>query len=175
MTAGVVGAYLLMMVAIGFALRNRVQSASDFLVAGQKLGLALTTATFAALQIGAGVILGGAELAAESGLWPGTWYGLGCGGGLILAGLVVASKLRRREAYVPLDFFEERYGERKWVRLWAWLSNVPSLLGVFVAQVMAAGEVFSLFGFSYRQGVLVSLSAPGTVTPWAGGPEWGSP
>jgi SSS family solute:Na+ symporter len=108
------------------------------------------------LQLGAGVILGGAELAAESGVWPGMWYGLGCGGGLILAGFLVASKLRRRGAYVPLDFFSERYGEIKWVRLWAWLSNIPSLLGIFVAQVMATGTIFTLFGFSYRQGVVVS-------------------
>jgi len=102
------------------------------------------------------VILGGAELGAEAGAWPGMWYGLGCGGGLILAGLLVASKLRGQGAYVPLDFFGERYGESKRVRMWAWLSNIPSLLGVFVAQIMAAGNVFTLFGFSYPQGVVMS-------------------
>ncbi len=156
MTAFVVGVYLLLMVAIGFVLARRVRSASDFLVAGRKLGLILTTATFAALQLGAGVILGGAELGAEAGLWPGMWYGLGCGGGLILAGLLVASKLRRRDSYVPLDFFATRYRESKGVRLWAWLSNIPSLLGVFAVQLMAAGNIFSLFGFTYREGVVAS-------------------
>jgi SSS family solute:Na+ symporter len=156
MTALIVSLYLLLMVAIGFVLARRVRSASDFLVAGRKLGLVLTTATFAALQLGAGVIIGGAELGAESGLWPGMWYGLGCGGGLILAGLVVASKLRRRESYVPLDFFAARYRESKGVRLWAWLSNIPSLLGVFAVQLMAAGNIFSLFGFTYQQGVFSS-------------------
>jgi SSS family solute:Na+ symporter len=123
MTAIVVGIYLLLMVVIGIALSGRVKTASDFLVAGRKLDLGLTAATFAALQRGAGVILGGSELAAESGLWPGVWYGLGCGGGLILAGLLVASRLRSRGAYVPLDFFAERYREIKWVRLWAWLDR----------------------------------------------------
>ncbi len=156
MTAFVVGVYLLLMVAIGFVLARRVSSASDFLVAGRKLGLVLTTATFAALQLGAGVILGGAELGAESGLWPGMWYGIGCGGGLILAGLLVASKLRRRDSFVPLDYFANRYQESKGVRLWAWLSNIPSLLGVFAVQLMAAGNIFSLFGFTYRQGVVAS-------------------
>jgi SSS family solute:Na+ symporter len=156
MTAVIVALYLLLMVGVGFALRGRVRSASDFLVAGQRLGLVLTTATFAALQLGAGVILGGAELGAESGAWPGMWYGLGCGGGLILAGLLVASRLRRHGAYVPLDFFGERYGEIRWVRFWAWLSNIPSLLGIFAVQVMASGSIFSLFGFSYAQGVVIS-------------------
>jgi SSS family solute:Na+ symporter len=144
------------MVAVGFYLSRRVQSVSDFLVAGRKLGLALTTATLAAVQLGAGVILGGAELGAEAGVWPGSWYGLGCGAGLLLAGLVVAPKMRQRGGYVPLDFFAARYGDTKSVRLWAWLSNIPSLLGIIVAQLMASGNIFTLFGYSYEQGVWVS-------------------
>jgi len=108
-----------------------VKKASDFLVAGRQLGLPLITATLAAIQLGAGVILGGSELGAGSGVWPGMWYGIGCGGGLILAGLLVAAKLRKQEDYVPLDFFAHRYGERKWVRIWGSLSwafrSLPSL------------------------------------------------
>ena len=171
MTAGIVWAYMLAMLAVGFYLRGRIQSTSDFLLAGRKLGLVLTTATLAAVQIDAGVVLGGAELGAESGVWPGTWYGLGCGGGLILAGLLVAPRLRGHGAYVPLDFFAERYGESKWVRIWAWLSNIPSLLGVFVAQIMASGNVFTLFGLSYREGVLISGVVTMTYTVIGG--MWG--
>jgi SSS family solute:Na+ symporter len=148
--------YLLITVGISFCLGKRVKSTSDFLIAGRRLGLLLTTATLAAIQLGAGVILGGAELGAQSGLWPGMWYGIGCGGGLILAGLLVASKLRRQGGYVPLDFFAARYGEKKWVRFWGWLSNIPSLLGIFIAQVMAAGTIFSLFGVDYKTGIIIS-------------------
>jgi solute:Na+ symporter, SSS family len=155
-TATIVAIYMLAMIAVGFYLRGRIQSATDFLVAGRKLGLALTTATMAAVQIGAGVILGGAELGAESGAWPGMWYGLGCGGGLILAGWLVAPKLRSQNAYVPLDYFGKRYGESRAVRFWAWLSNIPSLLGIFVAQLMASGNVFTLFGLTYAEGVWAS-------------------
>lgn len=156
MLISVVILYLVATVGISFYLSRRVKSASDFLIAGRNLGLPLTTATLASIQLGAGVILGGAELGAESGLWPGTWYGIGCGGGLILAGLLVASKLRRRGGFVPLDFFGDRYGERRWVRIWGWLSNIPSLLGIFIAQIMAAGSVFTVFGFTYIQGVIIS-------------------
>jgi SSS family solute:Na+ symporter len=155
-TAAVVGIYMLAMIAVGFYLRERIRSVTDFLVAGRKLGLALTTATMAAVQIGAGVILGGAELAAQDGAWPGMWYGLGCGGGLVLAGWLVAPRIRGQNAYVPLDYFGRRYGESRPVRFWAWLSNIPSLLGVFVAQLMASGNVFTLFGFTYAEGVWAS-------------------
>lgn len=156
MLVAVVIIYLLSMIAIGAFLSRRVRSGTDFLLAGRNLGLWLTTSTLASLQLGAGVIMGGAELGAESGLWPGMWYGLGCGGGLIIGGLLVAAKLRRCGGFVPLDFFGHRYGERKSVRLWAWLSNIPSLLGIFVAQIMAAGSIFSIFGFSYKHGVIIS-------------------
>ena len=155
MLALVVITYLLVLIALGVYMSRRVKRASDFLVAGRNLGLALTTATLAAIQLGAGVILGGSAMAAEFGLWPGVWYGIGCGGGLILAGLLVAGKMRRQGGYVPLDFFGAKYGERKWVRVWGWMSNIPSLLGIFVAQLMAAGSIMTIFGFGYTQGIVI--------------------
>ena len=101
----VVIVYLASTVLVGLFLSTRVKSTSDFLIAGRNLGLLLTTASLAAIQIGAGVVLGGSELGAESGVWPGMWYGIGCGGGLIVAGWLAAAKLRKREGFVPLDFF----------------------------------------------------------------------
>ncbi len=156
MMLAVVVIYLTLTVGISLYLSKRVKTTTDFLIAGRRLGLLLTTSTLAAIQLGAGVILGGAELGAQSGVWPGMWYGIGCGGGLILAGLLAAAKLRRRGGYVPLDFFAARYGEKKWVRFWGWLSNIPSLLGIFVAQVMAAGTIFSLLGVDYKTGIIIS-------------------
>ena len=147
--------YLGLSLLVGICLRSRIKKASDFLIAGRKLGLLLTTATLSAVQIGAGVILGGAEMGAGKGMWPGLWYGLGCGGGLILAGLLVAAKLRESGGVVPLDFFAARYGEKRWVRVWGWLSNIPSLLGILVAQLLAAGSILSIFGLDFHIGLLL--------------------
>ena len=154
MIVAIVVVYLLVTLVVGAALSTRIKRASDYLVAGRNLGLALTTASLAAVQIGAGVVLGGAEVGASSGLWPGTWYGLGCGAGTILAGLVAAKRLRELGGIVPIDFFAARYGERRFVRMWAWLSNIPSLLGIFAAQLMACGTVLAGFGFDFTPAVL---------------------
>ncbi len=154
MLLAIVVLYLLATLVVGAALSTRIKRASDYLVAGRNLGLALTTASLAAVQIGAGVVLGGAEVGAASGVWPGTWYGLGCGGGLILAGLVAAKRLRTLGGIVPIDFFATRYGERRFVRMWAWVSNIPSLLGIFAAQLMACGTVLAGFGFDFTPAVL---------------------
>jgi len=154
MLLAIVVLYLLATLVVGAALSTRIKQASDYLVAGRNLGLALTTASLAAVQIGAGVVLGGAELGASSGVWPGMWYGLGCGAGLILAGLVAARRLRTLGGIVPIDFFATRYGERRFVRMWAWVSNIPSLLGIFAAQLMACGTVLAGFGVDFTKAVL---------------------
>ncbi|MEW6319472.1 MAG: sodium:solute symporter family protein [Acidobacteriota bacterium] len=156
MLIGVVVLYLLGTLIAGALLSARIRRISDYLIAGRNLGLALSTASLAAVQIGAGVVLGGAETGAQSGLWPGVWYGLGCGAGLVLAGLVAARKMRMLGGIVPIDFFAARYGERRSVRTWAWLSNIPSLLGIFAAQMMAAGSVLAAAtGLTFAQAVLV--------------------
>ena len=156
MLVGVVAVYLLGTLIAGALLSTRIKRVSDYLVAGRSLGLALSTASLAAVQIGAGVVLGGAETGATSGLWPGVWYGLGCGGGLILGGLLAAEKLRAIGGIVPIDFFAVRYGEHRGVRTWAWLSNMPSLLGIFAAQLMASGSVLAVaLGVSFQTAVLI--------------------
>jgi SSS family solute:Na+ symporter len=154
MIIGIVVCYFIAVLVVGAVLSTRIRRVSDYLIAGRHLGLALTTASLAAVQIGAGVVLGGAETGASLGVWPGMWYGLGCGGGLILAGLVAATRMRNLGGIVPIDFFGIRYGERRWVRLWAWVSNIPSLLGIFAAQLMAAGYVLAGFGFDFTWAVL---------------------
>jgi SSS family solute:Na+ symporter len=155
MLIAVVIIYFVVILAAGIYISKRARKTSDFLIAGRGVNLLLTTATLAAVQIGAGVIMGGSKEAAKNGIWPGMYYGLGCGGGLILAGLLAAHKLRAAEGYVPLDFFGIRYKEKRWVRIWGWLSNIPSLLGIFVVQIIASGTILRDFGIDYTTAVLV--------------------
>ncbi|WP_340111806.1 sodium:solute symporter family protein [Maribellus mangrovi] len=147
--------YFLVLIAVGIYSSVKNKKASDFLVAGRKLNLLFTVATLSAVQIGAGVILGGSANGESMGIWPGMWYALGCGGGLIIAGLFIAAKLRKKDSYVPLDFYELRYGPNRWVRIWAWASNVPSLLGIFIAQLLACGSILSGFGIPFYTGVII--------------------
>jgi SSS family solute:Na+ symporter len=76
--------------------------------------------------------------------------------GLVIAGLVAAERLRTMGGMVPIDFFAQRYGERRSLRLWAWMSNIPSLLGIFAAQMMAAGSILArLTGTSFESAVVL--------------------
>jgi SSS family solute:Na+ symporter len=147
--------YFAILIIAGTIISRRNRKTSDYLVAGRKLNLLFTIATLSAVQIGAGIILGGSETGEAMGVWPGMWYALGCGGGLILAGIFVAGRLRGKKSYVPLDYYEDRYGPNKWVRIWAWISNVPSLLGIFIAQLQACGSILSGFGIPFYTGVII--------------------
>lgn len=147
--------YFVILIFAGVYVSRKNKKTSDFLVAGRKLNLPFTIATLTAVQIGAGIILGGSANGAAMGVWPGMWYALGCGGGLILAGFFVAGRLRQKDSFVPLDFYETRYGTNKWVRIWAWISNVPSLLGIFIAQLLACGSILSGFGIPFSTGVII--------------------
>ncbi len=147
-------AYFVILICVGFWAKKRNKNVSDFLVAGRKVGVLMTATTVAAVQVGAGIVLGGASNGANFGLWPGMYYALGCGLGCIVGGIFVAKKLRQLDGIVPIDYFESRFGKYKAVRFWAWLSNVPSLLGIFVAQLLAAGSILAAFGVPFYMGVI---------------------
>ncbi len=148
--------YFLVMIGTGIYASRKNKKASDFLVAGRRLNTPMTAITLAAVQIGVGIVLSSATNGYNDGVWPGIYYSIGCGGGLILAGLLTARKLRQEEGYVPLDFFAKRYGDSKGIRFWAWISNVPSLLGIFIAQLLACGGILSGFGIPFEAGVVIT-------------------
>jgi len=164
MLIAVVIVFFVLIISAAVYVSRRARKTSDFLIAGRKVNLAMTTATLAVMQIGAGIIMGGSKEAADFGIWPGLWYGIGCGGGLILAGLLAASKLRKSGGFVPLDFFSTRYGEKRWVRIWGWMSNVPSLFGIFVVQIMAARYILPVFGIDSEKSAVIAIIPVGIVT-----------
>lgn len=149
------GIYMLGLIGMGFYSQRKAKEATDFLLAGRNLGILMTSATIAATQIGAGVVVGGAESGYSGGVWPGAYYAFSCGLGCIVAGLFIAGKMRAAEAVVPMDYFDARFGKKKVVRVWTWLSNVPSLLGVFVAQLLACGSILAAFGISRTTGIII--------------------
>ena len=148
--------YFIAMIGIGVVAAGRNKKTSDYLVAGRKLNVTMTAITLAAVQIGVGIVLSSATNGYNGGVWPGVYYAIGCGGGLIIAGLVAVKTLREQEGYVPLDYFAERYGDSRIIRFWAWISNVPSLLGIFIAQLLAAGSILSGFGVPFRWAVVLT-------------------
>ncbi len=150
--------YFVVVIGTGIYASSRSKKASDFLVAGRQLGWVRTGITLSAVQIGVGVVLSGATNGYNQGIWPGIYYTLGCGGGLVIAGLVTSRKLRAQEGFVPMDFFSQRFGDSRGIRFWSFLSNMPSLLGIFIAQILACGGVLAGFGIPFHWGVVITAA-----------------
>lgn len=154
----VVCLYFVSLVLIGVYALKKNRKTSDFLVAGRGVNMIFTGLTLAAVQIGVGIVMGGATNGYNMGMWPGMYYAFGCGGGLILAGLIAAKKLRAQEGFTPMDFYSQCYGDSKGIRLWAWFSNIPSMLGIFTAQMMACAGILSGFGISFATALWISVA-----------------
>lgn len=148
------GLYLFVLLGIGFWAKKKADKADDFLVASGQVGLIMCICTIAAVNIGSGVVVGGASSGAELGLWPGMYYSMSCGVGCIVAGLFFASKMRNAGCVVPLDYFEKRFGPNRFARILATVSNVPNLVGIYVAQLLACGSILSAFGIPFVWGVI---------------------
>ena len=151
----VVAIYFVVLLGIGFFTRNKNNEVDDFLVAGRNVGLVVGGFSIASVQIGAGIIVGGATDGSQFGVWPGMYYAIGCGLGCIIAGIFIAGRMREVEGVVPMDYFEARFGKYKVVRGWAWLSNVPSMLGIFISQLLACGSILSAFGLPFSGSVII--------------------
>ena len=151
----VAGLYLCVLLGIGFWAKNKANKADDFLVAGGQVGLIMAICTIAAVQIGSGGVVGGATTGMELGIWPGMYYSMSCGVGCIIAGVFFAGKMRTAGCVVPLDFFELRFGPNRLARILATVTNVPNLVGIYVAQLLACGSILSAFGLPFSWGAII--------------------
>lgn len=140
--------YLGLMLIIGIFLSRRIKNVTDFFLAGRSLGVVLCTATLAATHLGGGFILGSGEAGYLTGI-SGVWYGVSTGLGLLLLGLLFASKFRALSLTTVSDYLEERYGG-KTIRILTALLSLVAIVGILAAQVKAAEGIMVMLGFNPR-------------------------
>lgn len=138
MTLFFLGLYAVAMVALGLYIGRRVDSASDFFVAGRRLSPGLLFATLLAANIGAGSTVGAASLGYRDGLAAWWWVGSAGLGTLVLA-FWVGPRIWQIAASADLrtagDFLELRYGPRVrgLVAVLLWLGTLAILAGQLIA------------------------------------------
>lgn len=148
--------YCLGLVVLGAVISRRVREASDFLVAGRRLGPGLLFATFLAANIGAGSTVGAAGIAYESGMSAWWWVGSAGIGSLILANLVgprLWRLAREHGMHTMGDFLELRYdgAVRGVVAALLWVGTLAILAGQLIA---IATILEAVVGFPRWQGAM---------------------
>jgi len=151
---GVAG-YIVLILGIGWRASRRIQNDKDFIIAGGRLGWALSIGTIFATWFGAETCMGSSGTAFQKGILGVIADPFGAGLCLILAGLFFAKKFKERNYETIIDFFEDRYGIRV-AKIFS-VVYLPVYLGWIGAQLLAFGFILnSLTGFPLLPSVLIA-------------------
>jgi Na+/proline symporter len=131
--------YLTAQIALGVWVSRRIGTEADYLVAGRKLGYALTTFSMFATWFGAETVISGAGRAYERGFSLNSPEPFGYGLCLLLLGGIFAVPLWRRQLTTLADLFRQRYSVR--VERLAAIILIPSSIFWAAAQIRAFGNV----------------------------------
>ncbi len=107
----IVAVYLVAMLAFGWWGKSRTRNASDYLVAGRRLGPFLYTGTMAAVVLGGASTVGGVGLGYQYGI-SGMWLVVAIGTGVLLLSLLLAPTIQRLKIYTVSQMLTLRYGHR---------------------------------------------------------------
>lgn len=129
------------MLVIGFLASKLVKTSEDYLVAGRRLGLAVTTGTFTATFISASSLTGGIGLAYLHGLSVQWNYTVGSLLSVVVLVAFLASKLRRFAGLTLPDIFGARFG--KGAHGVAAIIVFLSMIAAMGVQLIAMGIVLS--------------------------------
>ncbi len=131
-------AYSALLMAVGIAMGRRIKVASDFLVAGRRLGPGLIFTTFLAANLGAGSTVGATGLGYRFGLSAWWWVGSASIGTFVLATLVGPRlwEIAQRHSLSTMgDFLEWRYSKavKAVIAVLLWLGTLAILAGQLIA------------------------------------------
>lgn len=137
--------YAAVLMGVGLWIGRRVRGASDFFVAGRRLGPGLLGSTMLAANIGAGSTVAAAGLGYADGLSAWWWVGSAGIGSIVLA-LWIGPRMRRiaaRHGHRTLgDYLEQRFGRevRATIALLLWFGT----LALLAVQLIAIGWVLNV-------------------------------
>lgn len=164
----VVIVYLLVMLLIGYLSSKRIESNTDFVVAGRRLGPILMAGTLAATEIGGGSSLGVVQQGMESHGLSAAWYIITMGFAFVIL-TFLAPKFRAAMVKTVPEYFRRRYGKSSGV-ITALIMFVP-LIGLTAGTIasLVAGTIVvvylenisggSLFGIQFSQPIVPGLIA----------------
>jgi SSS family transporter len=164
-----VALYLMITIAIGLWAATYVSNSKDYLVAGRKLPLYITTATVFATWFGAETALSVSATFARDGLGGIIADPFGASFCLIFVAVFFARAFYRMDLLTIGDFYHKRYN--KTVEVTTSVAITVSYLGWTAAQLTALGLVFSVLSggaISLETGIYIGAGIVLFYTIWGG-------
>ena len=149
----VVVVYLLVMLLIGYLSSKKIESNTDFVVAGRRLGPFLMAGTLAATEIGGGSSLGVVQQGMESHGLSAAWYIITMGFAFVIL-TFLAPKFRAAMVKTVPEYFRRRYGKPSGI-ITSLIMFVP-LIGLTAGQFIASSVILStMLNMNYKTAVLI--------------------
>lgn len=104
-------AYSIIVLIIGWWVKDKIKNMTDYIVAGRRLGFWLTYGTITATWFCAGTVLGGAAMTYYFGVRGVIMDPIGASVCLIIFSIFFASILRKLKYLTIADFFRVKYGK----------------------------------------------------------------
>lgn len=147
--------YLLLTVAVGIFSMRLVKNSGDFVNAGRRLPLFLSSAALFALWFGSETLFGATSAFLEGGVLGIIEDPLGGFLCLMLFGAFFAKRLYRMNLLTLGDLYRQAYGKQ--IELLASAFMLLTFFGYIAAQLVALGLLLQLLaGISLTQGILIS-------------------
>ncbi len=161
--------YIALSISVGLYAVRKVNSSTDFVLAGRSLPIYVTIATVFATWFGSEAVLGIPATFIDEGLGGVVADPFGAGLCLIFVGIFFAARLYGMRLLTIGDFYRRRYGRT--VELFVSIAICISYLGWVSAQVVALGLVIDLvtqgtIGFEW--GMVIGISAVMMYTIFGG-------
>ncbi|WP_209328918.1 sodium:solute symporter family protein [Lunatimonas salinarum] len=157
MLAVSIGLYLLFTIAIGAWASRKVNSANDFMLAGQQLPLFLSTSALFATWFGSETIFGASSEYLEHGLLGVIEDPFGGALCLVLFGLFYVKPIYRMRVSTLGDVYVRLFGKK--IGFIASLCMVPAFFGYTAAQLVALSLILgAVTGVTLIPGILISVA-----------------
>jgi len=148
-------AYLALTLLLGFWAARRVKNSGDYLTAGRRIPLFMSSAALFALWFGSETLFGASSEFAQHGLLGIIEDPFGGALCLLLFGLVFSRKLYRMNLLTLGDLYRNRYGPK--VELLASVAMLFTFFGYIAAQLVALGLLLEMVtDLSLAQGIVLS-------------------
>lgn len=163
----IIFAYFLAVLAIGFGLKGRMKTSSDFLLSGKSFSHWITGIAFMSANLGALEVLGHTANGAKYGMRTNHWYWVGAIPAMVFLGLFMVRYYYSNGIRSVPEYLRLRYDQR------AHLLNAISF--AFVTVLMAGIDMFafalifrSMVGWSFTESVLLAAGVVLIFVFWGG-------
>lgn len=149
--------YLAAMLGFGWWGKSRTRNASDYLVAGRRLGPFLYTGTMAAVVLGGASTVGGVGLGYQYGI-SGMWLVVAIGTGVLLLSLLFAPTIQKLKIYTVSQMLTLRYGHRA-----TRVSGIIMLAYTLMLCATSTGAYATIFVVLFGWDRALSIAVGGTI------------